>query len=100
MSKKDRILHLVLKRKWFEKIKSGEKKKEYRRFCSYWNKIFDLDSLMRHDGAFPYQIVIFHNGYTNETMSFYISSIRCLYDEPNDLGEDPVWTIELGRRIK
>ena len=33
-----RILHLTLLRKWFEKIASGEKTKEFREIKSYWTK--------------------------------------------------------------
>lgn len=32
------ILHLVLKRKWFEMIERGEKRQEYRAFNPYWEK--------------------------------------------------------------
>ncbi len=31
-----KTLHLNLKRKWFEMIKSGEKKEEYREITPYW----------------------------------------------------------------
>ncbi len=33
-----KILHLNLKKRWFEEIKSGEKTIELRRVCSYWRK--------------------------------------------------------------
>ena len=33
-----KILHLNLKKKYFEQIKSGQKKYEYRLINSYWNK--------------------------------------------------------------
>ena len=31
-------LYLSLKKKWFDKIKSGEKLEEYREFNEFWNK--------------------------------------------------------------
>ena len=31
-----RVLHLTLKKKWFDMILSGEKKEEYREIKSYW----------------------------------------------------------------
>ncbi|MBD5364814.1 MAG: hypothetical protein HDR79_07730 [Bacteroides sp.] len=34
--KNQRILHLVLKRKWWDMIASGEKKEEYRSLTPYW----------------------------------------------------------------
>jgi len=33
-----RILHLTLKKKWFDMIASGEKTEEYREIKPYWNK--------------------------------------------------------------
>ncbi len=33
-----RILHLTLKKKWFDLIASGKKKVEYREVKPYWNK--------------------------------------------------------------
>ena len=32
----NKTLHLVLKRKWWDMIASGEKKEEYREVCHYW----------------------------------------------------------------
>jgi len=34
------ILYLVLKFKWFDQVKSGEKKFDYRLFNSYWKARF------------------------------------------------------------
>ena len=36
MSKDNKTLHLVLKRKWWDMIASGEKMEEYREVCHYW----------------------------------------------------------------
>lgn len=42
MEKDDKTLHLVLKRKWWEMIESGEKKEEYRDFTpSYVKRLCD-----------------------------------------------------------
>ena len=43
---KAKILHLTLHRKWFDEVRSGEKKEEYRRTTKYWrsrllNKQYD-----------------------------------------------------------
>lgn len=48
------ILHLNLKKEWFEKIKSGEKTIEYREFKQYW--------YTRLNNRY-YDIIIFKNGY-------------------------------------
>lgn len=42
MAKDNKTLHLVLKRKWWDLIASGEKKEEYREVTLYWAKrLFD-----------------------------------------------------------
>jgi hypothetical protein len=42
-----KVLHLTLKKKWFDMIASGEKKEEYREIKPYWAKIL----CDRHVGA-------------------------------------------------
>lgn len=49
MAKDNKTLHLILKRKWWDMIASGEKKEEYRDFSSFYikrlcdNPCFDKD---------------------------------------------------------
>ena len=50
----EKILHLTLKKKWFDMILSGEKKEEYREIKPYWDKRFIGKN---------YGIVRFKNGY-------------------------------------
>jgi hypothetical protein len=55
-----RILHLTLKRKWFDLIASGQKKCEYRQHKPYWQT-----RLVKDDGtAKRFDIVRFKNGYS------------------------------------
>ena len=101
-------LHLVLKSKWYDKIASGEKTSEYRELKPYWTK--RLTGLTTHDNraymglsgnwASRFTSVIFHKGYTNETMEFGIREISILTGKPNDLGVFQCWEIKLGQRIK
>ena len=51
-------LHLVVKAKWFDMIKSGEKKEEYRELTMYWHK-----RIWRH--WWEIHSIVFHRGYTN-----------------------------------
>ena len=46
-------LTLVLKKEWFDKIKSGEKTTEYREAKEYWNKRLNKD----------FDTIVFKNGY-------------------------------------
>lgn len=102
-----KTLHLVLKSKWYDKIASGEKTSEYRACSKYWNKRFvgyDFDTTE----AYPicvnrnvkhYDTVVFHKGYTNNTMEFEIKHIHWTNDGKNDLHLMDVWEIKLGQRI-
>lgn len=61
-------LHLVLKAKWYDMIVSGKKKEEYRAITPYWTKrIWE-----KHPRILD---VIFHRGYTNETVCFSVDRI-------------------------
>lgn len=74
-------LHLVLKHKWYDMIASGEKKVEYRDLKDYYRKKFYNKN---------YTHVVFHKGYTNETMTFRIEGIG--------IGEGkPEWGAEKGK---
>ena len=70
------MLTLPIKKKWFDMIKSGEKKEEYREIKPYYDsrfcKIYDYN--FKNKKA-PLQItttIIFRNGYSNES-----PSIKC-----------------------
>lgn len=52
-----RILHLTLKKKWFDMILSGEKTEEYREIKPYWNK--RLPKIYTH--------IQFRNGYNPDS---------------------------------
>lgn len=105
-----KTLHLVLKRNWYEKIASGEKTSEYRACSPYWNKKFAggehilvpaaLFMPMKFVQKTEYKTVVFHKGYTNETMEFEIHGISLIHNIPNDLNTSPCWEIKLGARIK
>ena len=123
----NKTLHLVLKRKWWGMIESGEKKEEYREACHYWairlldrqyrwysqnidypNDFIDwlCFGLAHNDIAFrSYENVCFHLGYTNNTMTFKITSMNVMYGEVcrQDWGAEPnkyYFTIKLGERIE
>ena len=53
------VLHLNLKKKWFDMIASGEKKEEYREIKPYWTR-----RLIGEPGNWKgYTSIIFSNGY-------------------------------------
>ena len=52
-----KVLHLTLKKQWFDMIASGVKKEEYREEKPYWHK-----RLSKH-----YDIIVFKNGYAKDS---------------------------------
>lgn len=87
------IFHL--KKVWFEKIKAGEKKHEYREFKPYWvkriKKYFNfLDEEiedMRSGDIFldRYEPIIFRCGYNGECITAKAVSIRIIDGQESDL---------------
>lgn len=58
-----KILHLTLKKKWFDLIASGEKKEEYRVVKPYWTKrLFHRD----------YDAIQFRNGYRPDSPTMLV----------------------------
>lgn len=79
--KEENVLHLVLKGKWYQMIKAGIKKAEYREYNEYWcRRIFRGDRVFKK--------VCFHNGYTNEKLYFNIISISFDFGKP-EWGAEP-----------
>lgn len=96
-----KVLHLVLKHKWYDMIERGEKKEEYRDPTMYWIKrIFDLHNstsslIVKHN------IVCFHRGYTNRIMSYEINDV-VISTGKEEWGAEPIrkyLVIRLGKRI-
>ena len=87
---KKEILDLVVKAHWYELIKSGQKKCEYREIKKYW---------MQKLAAKKYTHVRFRKGYTREHMLFEIMDIGQT-TEQNDLNLPCVYKIQLAARIE
>ncbi len=84
----DNILHLNLKKKWFDMIFSGEKPEEYREIKKHWINILiekdfswdckNLQDIEKHYSACPnaffkkYKTIIFSNGYAKNRPQFTI----------------------------
>lgn len=80
------MLTLPIKKKWFDMIKSGEKKEEYREIKPYYTSI--LDNKYRYGDKFE---VIFRNGYSKNS-----PSIKCLVEFQKDFGHT-MWGAELNK---
>ena len=74
-----RVLHLTLKKQWFDMISKGVKKEEYREIKDYWIKRLKDMSLQKPFHAFiPYDKIVFKNGYAKNapTMVVEFDGIR------------------------
>lgn len=67
------VLHLNLKRQWFNLIKSGEKKEEYREIKPYWNGRLCPYVTIKGKYYHPKDVQIcFSNGYSKNRDQFFI----------------------------
>jgi hypothetical protein len=89
-----RILHLTLKKKWFDMIASGEKREEYREMKPYWHK--------RLLGQ-KYDAIRFRNGYapTSPTLTVELKELYSgfgIIEWGAPEGQE-VYILRLGNRI-
>jgi hypothetical protein len=61
-----KILHLTLKKNWFDMIASGDKKEEYREVKPYWNQRLQPNH---------FDAVKFRNGYNKNSPSITVELI-------------------------
>lgn len=95
-------LHLVLKRKWYEMIASGEKTEEYRELKPYWQRRLFAGVVFGHLVFEDFDFVCFHLGYTKETMVFVEEGLSIGRGKP-EWGaptDKDVFILKLGKRIK
>jgi hypothetical protein len=89
-----RILHLTLKKRWFDMIASGKKNEEYRELKPYWHK--------RLQGK-AYDAIKFRNGYSANSPSFTIELKEVLsglgITEWGAPEGQPVYILKLGKII-
>lgn len=108
-----KVLHLTLKKKWFDMIDSGDKKEEYREIKQYWmtrllseRKGIEADkypwAIGFYDGKF--KEVEFRNGYSKvaRRMRFAKCQISVNTGRP-EWGAEPgkkYFVIKLGERVE
>lgn len=110
---KENSLHFVLKKEFFEKIKSGEKTHEYRLFTPHWNKRI-LHKNSAKSGKYltkPKKYAKFSLGMTkdpNKNMVFEIKNITLVRADQTELvkiypalknSNELAHDVELGKRI-
>ena len=99
-----KTLKLVLKRKWYDMISSGEKKEEYREISPYWKRqIMELRWWEPFPRVREFDSVTFYLGYAKDrpSMTFKIEGIS-VGEGREDWGAEPgkkYFVIKLGERI-
>jgi len=91
-----KVLHLTLKKKWFDMILSGQKKEEYREIKPYWITRLKFDIW----NTKPFDFIEFRNGYakTAPTMIVECKGIRVDMPKPewSENAKGVCFVIELG----
>ena len=97
--KKDRILHLTLKKCWYVQILSGEKTVEYRELKPYWTQRLtcptDTTGFFTKWGFREYDYIIFKNGYGKDVPTMKVEWKGCSIVDHEDFGN--CYAIELGK---
>ena len=92
-----KTLHLNLHRKWFDMIRSGEKKEEYREMSDYWK------TRMRNVRKHGVKTITFSNGYAKDRDQFVIDlkyiSIRTGLKEWGAEPGEVYFVLHLGENI-
>lgn len=104
-----KILHLTLKKKWFDMIASGEKKEEYREVKRYWiQRLCDEVEYETNYGSWEgvfkkFTHVEFKNGYGKNAPSILVEcngiTIGKAKPEWSDNWQGDVFIIKLGNII-
>lgn len=105
---KQKILHLTLKKKWFDMILSGEKKEEYREVKPYWITRLSGKWEKGDDGTQSitpsYDQVLFTNGYGKNAPQMLVEltalDIGNAKPEWSDNWQGDVFKIKLGNIIE
>lgn len=84
------MLILPIKKKWFDMIKSGEKKEEYREIKSYWITRFKNKGIL---SKYNPHVIIFRNGYGKDR-----PSIKCKTNIRVGQGKEE-WGAEKRKRV-
>lgn len=95
------ILHLNLKKRWFDMIASGEKKEEYRDVKSYWSARLLADILGNYK---EFDFIRFKNGYRKDapTIDVELLGINLANNGKEEWGAEPYqiyYILSLGKII-
>ena len=70
------MLVLPIKKKWFNMIKSGEKKEEYREHTEYYCRRFTNNFVDLKTNEIINNYIIFRNGYRKDSSKINVEEIK------------------------
>jgi len=88
-----KVLHMTLKKRWFDMILSGEKTEEYREIKPYWTKRLEK----------TYDVIRFRNGYGSKVPVFDIEFLGAVVSRGRAEWGAPdkvVYVLSLGKLLK
>lgn len=90
-----RVLHLTLKRQWFDMVVTRAKPFEYREIKPYWTKRF-----FRDGQVIEFDEVHFKNGYSKKAPMARVKWLGLVYADKSPLGDKKVYAIHLGEILE
>lgn len=91
-----KVLHLTLKKKWFDMIASGVKKEEYREDKHYWRvRLTNFGAGFFNEGFYNFDVVHFYNGGA-PSLKYPNLQIECKGIEIKE--GNPEWGAEPGKK--
>lgn len=103
MKDETRILHLSLKKRWFDMILSGEKKEEYRELKPFWQTRLVKTGYWHTQECVEFDYVHFTNGYGGDKPQIIIECKGISVVDSGNIKwgfEDRCFGIKLGEIIK
>lgn len=97
-----KTLHLILKKKWFDMILSGEKKEEYRDQKQYWKNRLIKDGYWFTQTCKQFDTITFRNGYSKDAPAMIVQCKGISVKEQGNKNwgfEGRCFVIELGKII-
>ena len=89
MPEEPSILHIPIKREFFDAILAGTKKEEYRDFSPFWiSRLATVNERGEVDGFREYDFVRFRNGYNPNSPVMDVAFKKTIIEEFTDVPED------------
>ena len=85
-----RILHIHVRKEYFEQVKKGWKLEEYREIKKYWfKKLLDCE---------PYDLIYYYKGYTKEKLIFNYDGFNKKKIKHKEFGNKPTQVFAISLR--